>query len=78
VAMVTLEWWREAWRLAKQPAIRNRAIKVALFIGTVLTVINQHDVIFAGQFPDLLKMSLTYCIPYLVNTHGAVTARMGA
>jgi hypothetical protein len=76
-AMANLEWWREAWALAKQPEIRTRAIKVALFIGTILTIINQYDVISAGEFPSLLKMSLTYCIPYLVNTHGAVTAQMG-
>lgn len=74
--MLSAEWWRKAWPLAMQPAIRNRAIKVALFIGTVLTIFNQYDAILAGHFPDLLKMSLTFCVPYLVNTHGAVTARL--
>ncbi len=74
--MLTAEWWREAWPLARQPAVRRRALWVALFIGTVLTLVNQYDVILGGGFPNLLKMAITYCVPYLVNTHGAVTAQM--
>lgn len=52
------------------------AIRVSLVVGTVLTLINQGDVLFGPGSPNILKALLTYAVPYLVSTHGAVTARM--
>ncbi len=59
--------------LARSPQVVARAIKVALVVGTALTLINQGDRLIAGRAPNWIKMALTYLIPYCVD-HGAVTA----
>jgi hypothetical protein len=69
--------WRSALALAFADGIPRRAFIVALAIGTVLNLINQGDALIAGRSLDWLKVALTYIVPYCVNTHGAVTARMG-
>ena len=60
--------------LARKPEVVVRAIKVALIVGTALTLIKQGDRLIAGMAPNWIKMVLTYLIPYCVSTHGAVTA----
>ncbi len=60
--------------LARKPEVVARAVKVALVVGTALTLINQGDRMIAGMAPSWIKMGLTYLIPYCVSTHGAVTA----
>ena len=60
--------------LARTPAVTARAIRVAIIVGTVLTLINQGDVLLAGMAPNWIKMALTYLVPYCVSTHGAVSA----
>lgn len=47
----------------------------ALVVGTILNLINQGDVLWADKDPQMLKMALTYLVPYCVATYGAVTAR---
>ncbi len=51
---------------------------MGLIVGTILTAINQGDVILAGEAPDLVKAGLTYMVPYCVATYGAVTAKRAA
>ncbi len=51
---------------------------MGLIVGTILTAINQGDVILAGETPDLVKAGLTYMVPYCVATYGAVTAKRAA
>jgi hypothetical protein len=53
----------------------KRALCVALVVGTVLNLINQGDAIMAGAALNWLKVGLTYVVPYLVSTHGAVSAQ---
>ena len=55
------------------PMLR-RSIIVAAIVGTVLTAINQGNVIIAGDFPASLywKVPLTYCVPFCVATTGAI------
>ena len=60
--------------LARKPEVVARALKVALVVGTALTLINQGARMIAGMAPSWIKMGLTYLIPYCVSTHGAVTA----
>ncbi len=60
--------------LARSPQVVARALRVALVVGTALTLINQGDRLIAGMAPGWIKMALTYLIPYCVSTHGAVTA----
>ena len=48
---------------------------VALIVGTILNLINQGDAMLAGLPLNLAKLSLTYLVPYLVSTYGAVSYR---
>ena len=56
------------------PMVR-RSLKVAVVVGTVLTLLNQGDIISSGAWPNALywKIPLTYCVPFLVATFGALT-----
>ena len=50
------------------------ATKVALFVGTVLALINYGDRIFLHydmRALDWIKLAITYCVPYCVSTYGA-------
>lgn len=53
----------------------KKAFFTALVVGTILTTINHVDVILAGSAPPLIKVVLTYCVPYCVTTWGAVTGK---
>jgi hypothetical protein len=46
------------------------AIPTALVVGTILTAINQGNILLEGSFPGTLywKIPLTYCVPYGVST----------
>ena len=56
------------------PMLR-RSLAVALVVGTILTMLNQGDTIFAGNWQNALywKIPLTYCVPFCVATYGALT-----
>ena len=61
-------------------AIRHRpmlrpSLMVAIVVGTILTVLNQGDILFAGSWNSALywKVPLTYCVPFCVATYGALT-----
>lgn len=58
-----------------RPVLR-RAVYVALVIGTSLMVINQGNVLLAGAVTPLvlLKILLTYMVPYSVSTYSALSA----
>ena len=55
--------------------LRRSAI-VAVVVGTILTLLNQGDGLFSGDWNNALywKIPLTYCVPFLVATYGALTA----
>ncbi len=54
----------------------SRSALIALIVGTVLTAINQGDVLFTGHVTVALlwKIPLTYAVPFVVATLGAMTA----
>ena len=56
-----------------RPLLR-RSLLTALFVGTVLTGINQGNLIVAGDLSSALiwKVPLTYCVPFCVATWGAL------
>lgn len=56
-----------------RPLLRN-AVGTALVVGTVLTGINQGNVLLDGRFPAELwwKIPLTYSVPYMVSTWAAL------
>ncbi len=56
--------------------IPRRSFVVALVVGTILNLINQGDALVNGARLDLWKLILTYAVPYLVATYGAVSVRM--
>ncbi len=53
----------------------RKAFLTALVVGTILTAINHGDTIVAGDWPPMIKVVLTYCVPYCVTTWGAVTGK---
>lgn len=69
--------WQAVLALAFSDGIPRRAFIVALTVGSILNLINQGDALIAGRALDWLKIALTYIVPYCVNTHGAVMARLG-
>ncbi len=65
-------------KLAFSDGTPRHALIAGFIIGTLLTVINQGDLIWAGEMPNLVKIVLTYLVPYCVTTYGAVTAKRAA
>jgi len=53
----------------------KKAFLTALVVGTILTAINHGAGILIGNWPPLLKVALTYCVPYCVTTWGAITGK---
>lgn len=54
------------------PDISRRALRVALIVGTVLTLINHYDLLLGKPLTlkVVIQIMLTYTVPYLVSTHG--------
>jgi hypothetical protein len=65
-----------AWRLALQPSVVRRALRIAAIVGTVLIAINHGDRIWNGSVDTrtVLKMMLTVVVPYVVSTVSSVGA----
>ena len=68
--------WRRALGLATQAGVPTRALIVALIVGSGLNLINQGDALVNGGHLNWIKILLTYAVPFVVSTHGAVSARM--
>lgn len=58
------------------PSVYRRSLITALIVGTILTAINQGNRILDDGFTleILIKMGLTYCVPFCVSTLGALGA----
>ncbi len=56
------------------PMLR-RSLIVTAVVGTILTLLNQGDVLFSGSWNSALfwKVPLTYCVPFCVATYGALS-----
>ena len=50
----------------------RRTSRIALAVGTILTAINQGDVILGGHAATLtwVKVALNYCVPFVVANLG--------
>lgn len=59
--------------LLYRPTMR-RSLIIALIVGTILTAINQGNIILQGDASAALawKIPLTYAVPYCVATTGAI------
>ncbi len=53
----------------------KRSAVASLVVGTILTALNQGDVLISGDWNSALvwKIPLTYCVPFLVATYGALS-----
>jgi hypothetical protein len=62
--------------VVQHPAVWQRSLLTAVLVGTVLTAINQGNLIVRHGFSHeiLVKMALTYCVPFCVSTSGALGA----
>ncbi len=56
--------------------MRDRALRVALVVGTILFAINQLDAVLRGELTLVIaaKIALTYLVPYCVSTYSALEA----
>jgi hypothetical protein len=66
------------FELATSDGALKRSLLTALVVGTILSAINQGDVILAGEAPNLVKVGLNYLVPFCVVTYGCVSARRAA
>jgi len=66
---------RRLLRMAVSDRTPRHALIVAAIVGSILTVINHGDLLLAGQWPNEIKVILTYVVPYCVATYGAVSAK---
>jgi hypothetical protein len=63
------------FRLACSNGVPRYSLAVAVVVGTILNLINQGDALLWGGEVNLVKLGLTYCVPYCVSTYGAVMAQ---
>lgn len=69
-------------RIAIQQSIYRRSFKVAFVVGTLLNLINQPQAVLgvvsldypAMQRIDVVKALLSYTVPFMVASYGALTA----
>ena len=68
--------WSKIWLCGFSDGVPKRSLVVALIVGTILNLINQGDALVAGARPNILKLVLTFAVPYAVATYGAVSYRL--
>jgi len=68
---------REALRIVLRRDHLRRTIRIALVVGTILTLINQLDVILKGDATAItaLKAVLNYCVPFIVSNLGLLAGK---
>ena len=66
----------DLWRSACRPTVFRRCSVVALVVGTLLSLLNQGDVIVAGRFDGVVTLRVigNYLIPFIVSNLGAMTS----
>ncbi len=59
------------------PAHLRRTVLIGLVVGTILTLVNQSDVILAGEAgpTTALKVAANYVIPFIVSNLGLLSGR---
>jgi hypothetical protein len=68
---------REALRICFRREHLRRTVRIALVVGTILTLINQLDVILRGDATALTwtKAGLNYCVPFIVSNLGLLAGK---
>ena len=71
--MIDIAFWL---RGAAQPAVARRALLTSIVVGSVLVLINHAHALFGAGFAanDLLPITLTYAVPYVVACVSSIAA----
>lgn len=64
-------------QICLRPEYLRRTVRIALAVGTILTAINQGDVILGGDAVTLtwVKTGLNYCVPFVVANLGLLAGQ---
>lgn len=67
---------RDAMALLLSGATVRTCLPVALIVGTVLSLVNQADVVLQGMVGAgvILKVAVNYAVPFLTSSTGALLA----
>lgn len=76
--MREISTWKSVRFYAAANGVPRRSFYVAIIVGTILNLINQGDALLGGTNVSWIKVVLTYFVPYVVCTYGAVTAQLSA
>lgn len=70
---------RDALGICLRPEHLRRTVTIALVVGTILTAINQADVIARGDATSttLAKAALNYLVPFIVSNLGLLAGKRG-
>lgn len=65
------------WKLATSGAVVRRSCRVAAIVGVVLAFLNHGDRILGGSLDPvtILKISMTFLVPFSVSTWASVRAQ---
>ena len=68
---------REALRTVMRPEHLRRTVTIALVVGTILTLVNQLDVILKGDAIALtwIKCGINYVVPFVVSNLGLLAGK---
>jgi hypothetical protein len=75
LAMSRMSKWKSLSLCAVSDGIPRQSFYAALVVGTILNVINQGDALLGIAPVNWFKIMLTYCVPYVVCTYGAVSSQ---
>ena len=70
--------WSRVCTCCVSDGVPRRSLVMALIVGTILNLINQGDALFGAAHLSMIKIVLTYAVPYCVATYGAVSYRLYA
>jgi hypothetical protein len=67
----------DAVAICRNPEHLRRTVGIALVVGTILTAINQLDVILRGDATAItwVKCGLNYCVPFVVSNLGLLAGK---
>jgi hypothetical protein len=70
---------RDALGICLRPEHLRRTLTIAVVVGTILTAINQADVIARGDATSttLVKAALNYLVPFIVSNLGLLAGKRG-
>ena len=71
-----MESWKQYWGYCISGGVPRRSLIVSIVVGSILNLINQGDVLFGTEPLNIAKIVLTYIVPYVVATYGAVSYRV--